>query len=108
MLWSEVHSAIHEAGWRGEIDTTRAESMFGQFDSLEVKRKRPIRVYPTAIEIADELGWARTYDAEFLALARIENAVVLTTDARLRRGADRTGLAWSSTRQSFRGLIQPD
>jgi hypothetical protein len=36
--------------------------------------------------------WAKSYDAEFLALARIEGAVVLTTDARMRRGADRTGL----------------
>jgi len=42
--------------------------------------------------MATELGWAKTYDAEFLALARLEDALVLTTDSRLRRGADRTGL----------------
>jgi predicted nucleic acid-binding protein len=45
-----------------------------------------------AWRVADELGWARTYDAEYLALARLSGCRVVTADARLRRGADRTGL----------------
>jgi len=39
--------------------------------------------------IADELGLAKTYDAEFLALARIRGALLVTADARLRRAGDR-------------------
>jgi predicted nucleic acid-binding protein len=38
------------------------------------------------------MGWAKTYDAEYVALARLLGARVVTLDARLRRGADRLGL----------------
>lgn len=51
----------------------------------------PAGLYTRAYAIASELGWAKTYDAEYLALAALLGGRVLTTDARLRRGADRTG-----------------
>jgi predicted nucleic acid-binding protein len=38
------------------------------------------------------MGWAKTYDAEYLALARLLGCRVVTLDLRLRRGADRLGL----------------
>ena len=50
-----------------------------------------------AWEIADQLGLAKTYDAEYLALADILGCRVVTLDARMRRGADRLGLAVSPT-----------
>ena len=92
LLWSEVHSAVHEAVWRRELDDVGGDSVLAEFAALKVARRSPARLHHEAYRIASELGWAKTYDAEFLALARIEEAVVLTTDARMRRGADRTGL----------------
>jgi predicted nucleic acid-binding protein len=92
LLWSEVYSAVHEAVWRRELDEPGAEQMLERFGELGVRRRSPARLHAEAYAIAGELGWAKTYDAEFLALARLEGARVLTTDARLRRGADRTGL----------------
>lgn len=92
LLWSEVTSALHEALWRGDIDGTEAAVLRQAFDGLAVRREAHRRLHTVAWEIAEELGWAKTYDAEFLALARLRNVRVLTTDARLRRGADRTGL----------------
>lgn len=92
LLWSEVHSAVHEAVWRRELDDEDAESVLRSFQQLHVRRRAPARLHTTADCLATDLGWAKTYDAEFLALAQLESAVVLTTDARLRRGADRTGL----------------
>jgi predicted nucleic acid-binding protein len=91
-LWSEVHSAVHEARWRGELTDDDAEHRLAEFAGLGVRRRAPAALHGAAYTLADELGWAKTYDAEFLALARLERAVVLTTDGRLRRGADRTGL----------------
>lgn len=92
LLWSEVHSAVHQALWRREIDDTVADRVLGSFKQLRVRRRSPAKLYAEAFRVATELGWAKTYDAEFIALARLDAAKVLTTDARLRRGADRTGL----------------
>jgi predicted nucleic acid-binding protein len=92
LLWSEVHSAVHEAVWRRELDDERATDVLASFGRLGVRRRSPSALYAEAYRVATQLGWAKTYDAEFVALARLEGARVLTTDARLRRGADRTGL----------------
>jgi predicted nucleic acid-binding protein len=92
LLWSEVHSAVHEAVWRRELDETSAGAVLAGIDGLAIARRSPRRLHAEAYRVASELGWAKTYDAEFVALARLEEGRVLTTDARLRRGADRTGL----------------
>lgn len=44
-----------------------------------------------AWRIADDFGWAKTYDAEYVALAKLSECLLVTLDARLRRGADRLG-----------------
>jgi predicted nucleic acid-binding protein len=92
LLWSEVYSAIHEASWRRELDDPGVTDALTGFARLGVQRRSPRRLHQEAFDLAGELGWAKTYDAEFLALAKIEGGIVLTTDARMRRGADRTGL----------------
>lgn len=40
-----------------------------------------------AWRVAEELGWMKTYDAEYVALARLARCRLFTVDARLRRGA---------------------
>lgn len=92
LLWSEVFSAIHEALWRRDLSRATADETLASFNALGVRRRAPAKLQREAYAIASELGWAKTYDAEFVALARLESARVLTTDSRLRRGADRTGL----------------
>ena len=51
--------------------------------------KRVVRddLYADAYAIAERLGWAKTYDAEYIALARLIGCPLLTADARLARGA---------------------
>jgi predicted nucleic acid-binding protein len=92
LLWSEVFSAVHEALWRRDLDRAAAARTLDSFGALGIRRRAPAKLHREAYSIASDLGWAKTYDAEFLALARLETGVVLTTDSRLRRGADRTGL----------------
>jgi predicted nucleic acid-binding protein len=92
LLWSEVHSALHEGLWRREIDARGADEVRSGFVRLPIRRRRPTRLYGVAWEMAEALGWAKTYDAEYLALADLEGCRLVTLDARLRRGADRTGL----------------
>ncbi len=92
LLWSEVYSAVREARWRDELDDAEVTDLLARFTELHVTRRSPRRLHDEAYRFANELGWAKTYDAEFLALAHLEGAKLLTTDGRLRRGAARTGL----------------
>ncbi len=91
-MWAEARSALHEATWRGEADAAEAEKALSELERLPVKSRSPRRLGRVAWRLADELGWAKTYDAEYLALAELLNCRVVTVDNRLRRGADRLGL----------------
>lgn len=92
LLRSEVTSALHEALWRRQITEADANAHREAFTELAVEIVAPDDLFDVAWTIANDLGLAKTYDAEYLALARVRRTRVLTTDARLRRGAARTGL----------------
>jgi len=91
-MWSEARAALHLDLWRGRVDREDAESAHLRLEEAPVEMLSPPGLGRTAWEIAEELGWARTYDAEYVALARLSGGRVLTLDARLRRGGDRLGL----------------
>lgn len=57
-----------------------------------VRERRPRRLGREAWNIADELGWTKTYDAEYLALARALDAPLATLDRRVARAATRVGV----------------
>jgi len=92
LLWSEFRSVLHEAVWRGDISETLARRALEAFARSGVRERRHRRLGETAWRIADELGFAKTYDAEYLALAELLGCRLVTLDRRLRRGADRLGL----------------
>jgi predicted nucleic acid-binding protein len=93
LLWSEVPSVLHEIAFRGEISNALAELALQRFLSgrLSVKESRPDGLAAVAWAIAEEFGWAKTYDAEYVALAKCEGCRLVTLDGRLRRGTDRLG-----------------
>jgi predicted nucleic acid-binding protein len=89
LLWSEATSVIHELRWRREISEDLTTRAFTALHAAPVRRRAPQQLHREAWRIADELGWARTYDAEYVALARILGCRLFTLDDRLRRGAGR-------------------
>jgi predicted nucleic acid-binding protein len=91
-MWAEARSGLHEAAWRGEVAVDDAEAALAELDRLPVESRSPRRLGRVAWQLADELGWAKTYDAEYLALAQLLRCRVVTVDSRLRRGADRLNL----------------
>lgn len=95
LLWSEARSALHEARWRGELTVAVAEEARRRLDGLRVRPRSPKRLGQEAWRIADALGWKKTYDAEFVALASLLGCHLVTIDGRLRRGADRLGFVVS-------------
>jgi predicted nucleic acid-binding protein len=89
LLWSEASSVIHELRWRGDISHQLASTAFNALVTAPVVRRAPSRLLRETWRVADDLGWAKTYDAEYVALARILGCRLFTLDDRLRRGAGR-------------------
>ena len=83
LLWSEVTSAIHELQWRREISAELAGASLAKFNKVSVRPRRPAGLYEEAWRLADRIGWAKTYDAEYVALARLAQCPLLTIDARM-------------------------
>lgn len=87
-MWSEALSALHQAAFRGALPVERVTEALHQLDALPVSvaeigpdhRRR-------ALTIARSLGWAKTYDAEYVALARSLDCAILSVDRRLIAGA---------------------
>lgn len=92
LMWPEARSALHELTWRGEVGADDAAATRTRLEACPVSRRAPRNLGDEAWRIADELGWAKTYDAEYVALARLIGCRLVTLDARLRRGADRLGI----------------
>lgn len=70
LVWIGVASALHAAMWRGELRRDQAEPMHRRALSAPIKRAEPQGLLAAFWAVADELGWAKTYDANYVALAR--------------------------------------
>lgn len=86
---------MHENTWRESLSQDQATLALGVLRKAPIKRSAPTRLIDVAWQIAEELGWAKTYDAEYLALARLLDCKALTVDARLHRGSARLGIVVS-------------
>jgi predicted nucleic acid-binding protein len=86
LLRSQTLSALHEAVHAGEIAQDVA------LDRLTRIRAMPIRLLGDAVlrrrawELAEQLGWAETYDAEYLALTQLQADAFVTLDTELAPG----------------------
>lgn len=85
LLWPETRSALHQAAWRGELSDGDARDALRRLRDGPVRPRDHPRLGEEAWRIADEMGWAKTYDAEYLALARLLRCRLVTLDAGLRR-----------------------
>ena len=89
LLWSECTSVLREMQYRGEISSALKEAAMARLMESPIQRRSPRRLYVEASRLAVDLGWAKTYDAEYVALARMLAVPLRTRDARLVRGASR-------------------
>lgn len=90
-MWAEARSGLHEALWRGDIAREAAEGARARLDQTPVRPRSHRRLGATAWDLANRFGWAKTYDAEYVALASLLGCKLVTLDAGLRRATDRLG-----------------
>jgi predicted nucleic acid-binding protein len=85
LLRSQTLSALHEAVHRGELEAEVARDRHARI------RRMPIRLLGDAVlqrrawDLADRLGWASTYDAEYVALTQLQADAFVTLNAKLAR-----------------------
>lgn len=87
LLWSEVTSVLNEMRWRRQLSPALARTAFDRMLASPIDRRTGDGLYREAREVAKTLGWAKTYDAEYVALARMLQVDLMSRDERLRRGA---------------------
>jgi predicted nucleic acid-binding protein len=89
LLWSEATSVLHQMRWRRAISPELAGAALDRLRDAPIQPDRRRGLRDEAWRVADELGWAKTYDAEYVALARLRRCPLVTLDDRLKRGAGR-------------------
>jgi predicted nucleic acid-binding protein len=100
LLRSQTLSALHEAAHRGEIPADVASEHLARI------RRMPIRLLGDAVlrrrawDLADQLGWASTYDAEYVALTQLQADAFVTLDTDLARSVQ--GIVPTATIEALR------
>jgi predicted nucleic acid-binding protein len=87
LLRSQVLSRMHESVHRGDVPGDVARERLEAIWRLPIRLLGDAVLRRTAWQIADQLGWASTYDAEYLALTRLQADTFITLDQELARRA---------------------
>jgi predicted nucleic acid-binding protein len=100
LLRSQVLSALHEAVQRGELAADVARDRLDLIGRMSIRLLGDAVLRRRAWEVADELGWASTYDAEYVALTLLQADAFITLDEKLARSVD--GLVSTATLDALR------
>ncbi len=87
LLRSQVLSLLHEAVHRGELTAAEAEQRRARIDGWRMRLLGDAVLRRVAWQLADRFGWASTYDAEYVALTKLQADALVTLDADLARAA---------------------
>ena len=85
LLRSQTLSALHEAVHVGELEPEDARERIARVNALPIRLLGDAVLRRRAWEIADQLGWAETYDAEYVALTLLQADAFVTLDPELAR-----------------------
>ncbi len=88
LLRSQTLSLLHEAVQRGEVTADVARERLARIGRIKIRLLGDAVLRRRAWEVADQLGWASTYDAEYVALTQLQADAFVTLDAELARSVD--------------------
>lgn len=71
LMRAEAASVLHEMVWRKEISPARGRVLFRRLVDSPIRLVAPAELTSEAWQVADDLGWAKVYDAHYVALAQM-------------------------------------
>ena len=87
-LRSQVLSILHERVTRGELPAKVAHERRARIRGMPIRLLGDAVLQRRAWDIADRLGWKDTYTAEYVALAELHRATLVTADEELARAVE--------------------
>ena len=88
LLRSQTLSALHEAVHHGELESEVALERLERIWAVPIRLLGDAVLRRNAWRFAEQLGWAQTYDAEYLALTKLQGDALVTLDQELARKAE--------------------
>jgi predicted nucleic acid-binding protein len=88
LLRSQTLSMLHEAVQRGELPADVARDRLARIGRMPIRLLGDAVLRRRAWELADQLGWASTYDAEYVALTQLQADAFVTLDQKLARSVE--------------------
>jgi predicted nucleic acid-binding protein len=85
LLRSQTLSALHQAVHAGELEPDVARDRLRRVNALPIRLLGDAVLRRRAWEVADRLGLAQTYDAEYVALTLLQADALVTLDIELAR-----------------------
>jgi predicted nucleic acid-binding protein len=101
LLRSQTLSALHEAVQRGEIPAEVAREHLARIGRMPIRLLGDGVLRRRAWDLADRLGWASTYNAEYVALTQLQADALVTLDAELARSVE--GIVATASIDALRG-----
>ena len=85
LLRSQTLSLLHEAVHRGELSAEVAREHIARVNAMRIRLLGDAVLRRRAWELADRMGWAETYVAEYLVLTQLQADAFVTLDEKLAR-----------------------
>ncbi len=85
LLRSQTLSLLHEAVQQGELPADIARDRLARIGRMPLRLLGDAVLRRRAWELADQLGWASTYEAEYIALTQLQADAFVTLDKKLAR-----------------------
>jgi predicted nucleic acid-binding protein len=88
LLRSQTLSVLHEAVERGEIPAEDAREQLARVGRMSIRLLGDAVLRRRAWDLATRLGWASTYNAEYIALTQLQADAFITLDEELARSVE--------------------
>jgi predicted nucleic acid-binding protein len=83
LLRSQTLALLHEAVRRGDLSADAARDRLDRIGRTRIRLLGDAVLRRRAWQVADQLGWASTFDAEYVALTQLQADALVTASADL-------------------------